>query len=511
VSLPVAIDPLTRRPGVGLKIDLKTGSSSSAAQAIRILLLSPKNASGGTATVDTTVYESVVHADAVSTLLGPGSLGHLAASRVFEEFPTAAVDVIALAAASGAQASGTITFDDTTPVTVARVAEVEIAGRVLTIDWFAGETDITAATRLVAKIGQLTKELPVTATNGGGTLAAVTLTFKSKGLSGNDAIYRARLLDGGTGGAVTPGTRTALSGGTTEPSVVNALTLITQREYRLIVACIGNTDAANASTTSTLGRLKTHLVGRGEGIGALLQTVHSACTDSLVNAKACTNQHNFEFFTHHLARGALSLPCEWAGAVAGLVAREIRTDPNHNFIHTPFRAELYGSPSIDADALTAAECEDALVSGVSYVSYTVRMEPRLERPITSYFEDSDGNPDDRVLDASKPLAAMAVLTDLRTRCARAWANMKLAKTLPAGSTPIPPRVVTEAAARAFIVGILREWCGQGVILESELDAALADGSLVIQVDDTDEHQLDTYLPLKIVPIFAKHSIVLHQR
>ena len=511
LGLVTAIDPTTRRPGVGLKIDLKTGSSSNASGAIRFLLLSPKNATGGTATVDTVVYEAVANADAVGTLLGPGALGHLAAQRLFEEFPAATVDVIALAAASGASATGSIVFDSSSPVTVARVVEVEIAGRVFTIDWFAGESGIALGTRLVTKIGQLTKELPVTAANGGGTLATVTLTFKSKGLSGNDVLYRARLLDGGTGGAVTPGTRTAMTGGTTEPSVVNALTLITQREYRLIVPCIGNSDAASASATSTMGRIKTHITGNNEGIGALLQTAHSACTDSLTNAKAMSNQHGFEFFSHHLVRGALSLPCEWAAAIAGIFGREIRTDPNHNFIHTEFIATLYGSPAIDSDALSDAECEDALANGVSYVSYTAQKRPRLERPITCYFEDSDGNPDDRVLDVGKPFGAIAVAADLRTECQRAWKQKKLAKALPQGSTPIPPNIVTEAAAQTFIIGRIRSrWCAAGVISETALDTALADGKIVIEVDPLDETQLDTYLPLRIVPVFAKHSIVIVQ-
>lgn len=514
LGLVTAIDPATRRPGVGLKIDLKTGASSSASDQVRYLLLSPKNATGGTgtATVDTVVYEAVANADAVGTLLGPGALGHLAAQRLFEEFPSATVDVIALAAASGNTATGTITFDDTTPVTVSRVAELEVCGRLILVDWFAGETDTQAATRAVTKIGQATKDLPVTASNVGGTDPAVTLTFKSKGLAGNDVIYKARLLDGGTGGTITPTTRTNMTGGTTTPAVVNALSLVVQREYRIILPCTSNADAATASATATLGRIKTHITGHNEGVGALLQTAHSACTDSLTNAKAMTNQHDFELFSHTLARGGLSLPCEWAGAIVGAYGREIRTDPNHNFIHTAFVARLYGSPVIDADALTAAECEDALANGVSYVSYNARKEPRMERPITTYFKDSDGQPDDRVLDIGKPFGALAVAADLRTETSRAWKNKKLAKSLPKGSTPIPPNIVTESAAQTFIIGRIRSrWCSAGVILETALDEAIADGSLVIQVDPIDDTQLDTYLPLRIVPIFAKHSIVIVQK
>jgi len=513
VGLVTAIDPTTKRPGIGLLVNLKTGTASNAGAEIRYLILSPKNATGGTgtATVDTVVYENLANADAVAALLGPGSLGHLLAKALFVEHPTAAVDLIALAAASGNTATGTITFDDATPVTVARVAEIEICGRLIDVDWFAGETDIEAATRAVSEINKLTRDLPIVASNAGGTAPAVTLTFKSKGLAGNDVIYKARLKDGGTGGDITPTTRTNATGGTTTPAVVNALALIVAREYRLIAPAISNTDAAAASATSTMGRIKTHISTYNNGIGALLQTAHSACTDTTTNAKAMANQHGFEFFSHHLARGALSLPCEWTGAIVGAYGREIRTDPNHNFIHTEFRATLYGTPDIDGDALTAAECEDMLTSGASYVSYNAQKEPRFERPITCYFEDTDGNPDDRVLDIGKPFGALAVAADLRVETQRVWKNKKLARELPQGSTPIPPNVVTEAAAKAFIIGRIRSrWCSAGVVSETALDTAIEDESIVIQVDDADETQLDTFLPLRIVPVFAKHSIVIVQ-
>jgi hypothetical protein len=85
----------------------------------------------------------------------------------------------AVDAPSGNAAAGTITFDDSTPVTVDQVVTATICGRTILSDWFAGETDIEAATRLVSKINAATKRVPVTAANGGGTLAVVTLTAKS--------------------------------------------------------------------------------------------------------------------------------------------------------------------------------------------------------------------------------------------------------------------------------------------------------------------------------------------
>ncbi len=510
LGLQLAIDPTTRRPGVGVLINLRTGASSAAGGEIRYLLLGQKRTSGGTATVET-LYEDMADADAVGTLAGIGGQAHLAAQRLFEEHPTASVDLVVLTEAAGNVATGTITFDDATPVTVDQTVTVKIAGRTLEVVWAAGETDITVATRLVAKVAAMTKELPVTAANGGGTLAVVTITAKSKGLWGNDTKYSAVLSDG-TGGSVATAAA-AMASGTTEPSVATALTLVAEREYRLIVPCLSNTDLASASTTSNMGRIKTHITGKNTGIGALLQTAHSACTDSTTNAKSMTNQHDLEYFSHHLVRGALSLPCEWGAAIAGIYGREIGADPNYNFIHTEFRAELYGSPAIDTDALTVAEIEDLLTSGVSYVGYTLGggRTPRLERPISTYFEDSDGNPDDRILDVGKVFGAIAVGSDLRVQVARQFKGKKLLPALPTGNTPIPPNIVEEKDARSFIVGRIRsQWVAAGVVNGTRLDEVIADGSLVVRVNPTDETQLDVFLPLRIVPPLVKTSITIVQ-
>ncbi len=69
LSLPLlglAVDPTSRRPGVGLAINLRSGTSTQLTGSQRILLLSTKNASGGSATVDTVIYEAVANADAVA-------------------------------------------------------------------------------------------------------------------------------------------------------------------------------------------------------------------------------------------------------------------------------------------------------------------------------------------------------------------------------------------------------------------------------------------------------------
>lgn len=512
VGLLLAIDPTLRRPGVGILIDLRTGASSSAGGEIRYLLVAVKNTADGTATEDTTIYEDLAGADQAGTLCGVGGLGHLTAQRIFEENPTAAVDLVVMAAPLGVTATGTFTFDDSVAVTSDRTVIITIAGRQIVSYWLVGETDVDAATRAVEKINRASKRLPVVASNVGGTSATVTLTAKSKGKWGNDILFRAELTDG-TGGEVSPNANTALTGGTTEPDITNVLTLVTQREYRLIVPCLSNADLATTGPTANMALLKAHISGNNSGIGALLQTAHTACTDSTTNAKAMTGAHDFEYFSHHLIRSGQSLPAEWGGAIAGVYGREIRSDANHPFVLAEFKGntELYGTSNIDADALTAAEIEDLLTSGVSYVEYNAQRRPRLARPITTYFEDTDGNPDDRILDVSKVFGAIAVGADLRVEVQGAFKGKKLVRSLPSGRTPIPPNIVEEKDARSFIVGRIRsQWVAAGVVNGVRLDDVIEDGSLVVRVNPTDETQLDVFLPLRIIPPLVKTSIAIVQ-
>src|SRR5687767_11933561 len=118
MSIPKAVASTVKTPGLYLSINLLAGVSSLGA-GLRALIMAPKSSSG-TITANTQLAESVAGADAVKTLLGPGTTGHLTAVALFRAFGLARVDVIAPAASGGATATGTITFDDTTPISAAQ-------------------------------------------------------------------------------------------------------------------------------------------------------------------------------------------------------------------------------------------------------------------------------------------------------------------------------------------------------------------------------------------------------
>jgi hypothetical protein len=55
----------------------------------------------------------------------------------------------------------------------------------------------------------------------------------------------------------------------------------------------------------------------------------------------------------------------------------------------------------------------------------------------------------------------------------------------------------------------RYWVTQGVVKGDALEAAIANGEFIVQVDGTDASQVDIVVPVKIVPPLAKFSIVVN--
>jgi phage tail sheath gpL-like len=386
-------------------------------------------------------------------------------------------------------------------------------GREAAISWNAGETDIQGATKLVAAVNALGDDLPFTAANGGGTLATVTLTFRFAGAIGNDVTLFLTDKDG-TGGTVTL-TGATLASGTLEPTLTTVLTLISSREYDFMLPVVSNADAAAASTTSGPGRVKTHINTYGSGFGAHLQQAVVGVTGSISAVKTGAAQHNFGPMQYVFCQAGQSLGCEFSGAEVGARMREETLDPNVNRINVPYRALLFGARDHVADDLTAPEHEDLLQSGVTPVTYTIGNEPRPSRPITTYFKDTAGNPDARILDVGQVSGIYAVAKDLRVALPQQFPNTKLSEDLAVGDDDLPEGVTQVHEVRAFTITRLRFFQKRGVVRGDELDKAINPppvglGTLIVRVNPSDNHQCDLVVPLAIVPILAKFSLVVQK-
>lgn len=505
MAIPKAVASTIRTPGLYLLINLLAGVSSLGAGP-RALIMAPKSSSG-TITADTQLSESVAGADAVKTLLGPGTPGHLAAVALFRAFGLARVDVIAPTASAGANATGTITFDDTTPVTLARTVTSKIKGVEVTTSWLVGETDIQAATKHVAAINALTDFIPATASNGGGTLAAITLTAKIAGPWGNDILYSVLVTDG-AGGTVTAA-GSAFTGGTTEPNFTTALDTVKDIEYDFIIPCVSNADAQSASATSNPGRVKTHIDTYDSGAQALLQQAVVGVTGALASAKTGAIGRNYGPMQYVFCLAGQSIGCEWAGWEVGRRMLLEADDPAVNRIGDPIEG-LFGAADLVADKPTATEVEDALNNGLSIVNYDAQGDPFMVRPITTYSQDSLGNPDARLLDVSGVSGTYAFAKDLRTTIPQEFAGAKLSRNVTEEDEPLPAGVVEERDIKSFVVGRASVFVGRGILRRDKLEEALEDETLIVAVDDSDETQVNIVVPVAIVKPLAKISTVVQR-
>lgn len=499
-GVPLAVSPSTRSPGLFLKVDLLAGVPSPGAAALRCLLVAEKAASG-TITSDTELVQAIGGPDDAATLLGAGSPGHLAAKALFAEYGLALVDVISPTAGATA-ATQTVTFA-AGPPTVSWTVEVVIAGRSAEFQWLAGETDTEAAAKCADAINALALDLPVTAS---AALGVVTLTAKVTGDWGNDITITATQTGGATGTVTAGGAK--FTGGATAADPTTALSNVEGSEYAYILLHTSNTEAADGSATSAPGILKAHIDGLDEGRNAKLQQGIYGVTSTPADAKSGTANVNFGPMQCIAANDLRSLPIELAAAEVGARMREESLDAATNRIEVPYRARLYPPADLNADALTEAEVEDLLQSGVTPVTYDTTGAPRPARPITTYFKDSGGNADDRLLDTSRVTGTFAVARDLRVAIPAEFPQAKLSPDLEPGEEELPAGVVEERDVRSFVISRLRFFANTGVIRRDRLDEAIENGSLVVRVNPSDSSQCDIVIPVVIVPPLAKFSLVV---
>jgi phage tail sheath gpL-like len=404
----------------------------------------------------------------------------------------------------GVAASKTITFDDSTgtstDVTVAQTVTVEIAGRQIPVQWAPGIGKVAIATALVAAIAAQSGDVPCVATNGGGTLAVVTVTANINGTWGND-ISLAASMSGGAGGSVVAG-GTALTGGTTEMVLTTALATIIGQEYDLICLATSNADAASAAGTSGPAKVRAQMTTVSTGFGAKLQQCVVGYTSALSSAKTGVAAQNFGPMEYVIARGMRSLPCELAGAETGARLREEGLDPDVNRTNRtdkPYVAVLYTSKTLTTDAFTAPEMEDALQSGLSPVDYNANGAPYVKIPRTTYFKDVNANPDHRLVFVSQVSSVYAVAKDLRTYLPVRFAGAKVVPTLTPGDDEIPPNVVDEDTVTQVALARVRLWQRAGVVRKDKLDAAVKAGTFRCQVDSGNASKMNCQFPTSIVP------------
>jgi phage tail sheath gpL-like len=499
MTIPTAVSPSVMTPGLYLTVDLLAGTAGIGSEALRVALLASKS-SGGDLTNDTEVRAGG-GVDAASDAYGPGTLGHLMAKIIYGKYPAAQIDFV-----SPTPGAGTATLSLTAAGSVGsnQVVDFDIMGREFEVAWLYGVSAAAFATSAIAAINALTDDLAVTAVTGGAGVMAIN--SKVTGNIGNDVLVKAKLRYAQTGTESFTGAlvHTNLAGGTTDPDFANSLSAISGKEYHFILPALSNTDIEQVASDNGLQDCLAHVAAYNTGLMSKLQQIVIGYTGDITHAVATAadanggdDDVNGEIL---LCVNGRSLPGEFgAREVAGRLAME-SIDPAGNRIGELLDL-VTGSWDIIADRPTLAESETCLDGGVSLVTYTAGDSEQLARAVTCRGSDK------RCTDVQNVSATYIVARDVRDNLPAAFPNAKITRDTIEGDDPPPAGVLEERDVKAWCINRLGAWVRKGTLQKESIDSAIADGSLIVQVNDSDDTQLDIVLPWKIVQPLAKFGVV----
>lgn len=447
-----------------------------AAQNERALLIGQK-LPAGTAAADTPVQVS--SAAQAKELFGVGSMlaAMMATYRRNDDFG----EVWAVPLdddGAGAAATGTITVTGT--ATRAGTLHVYVAGTRVRVAVSVGDDQTAVATAIAAAINALT-DLPATA---GSTLGVVTLTARHKGEAGNDIDLRINYL-GALGGETTPAGITvvivAMSGGTANPALANALAALGDEEYDYVVCPYTDTaslDAIEAEWNDATGRWAWSRQVFGH--------VFSARRGTVGNLTTFGNARNDPHISVLGYNDAPTPPWEWASAFAAVSAKSLKIDPARP-LQTLALTGVLSPPA--SSRFTLQERNTLLFDGVGTANVSGDGTVRLDRAITTYQKNAFDQPDAAYLDVQTLATLQAVVRELRSIVTTKFARHKLAN----NGTRVGPgqAVVTPNTIRAELIAHYGDLERRGLVE----NVAAFTANLIVERNGTDPNRLDVlYTP-----------------
>jgi phage tail sheath gpL-like len=499
---PKAMSSSVKTPGFYLKVNLLAAASAVGGGLVTAALISSKLASG-TITNDTEV-RTCYGPDDVAVALGQNGPGHLFSIQFFQHVKTIPLDVVSPVPPSGSTA--TIVHTASGTPTDTNTWELDVAGRTTQVDWYPGEdVDDDFIPRVVGAINAM-RPLPVVA--GTGDPGEVVIDAAGPGTWGNDILTAVRKIRG-SGGTLTAG-GAALAGGSTEFNATNALGTLSSKQYTGLGLVTGNTDAVLATSSSNAHRLKTHIITHNEGLDALLQYGFVGVSSTITAVKAAAIARNNEWMSYSFWQNARSLPGEIIGADMGDALKAFGIRPNTNRIGNLFPS-LFGSFDNKGDKLSGTEREDLLNHGVTPLDFVPNgTDCILVNPITTRSQDSAAQPDFRAYYQTDTFGVMAIADDIRIATPQQFPNCSITPDLPPGQDSLPAGVVERRDVEAFVFSRLRAWVPLGVINGVALEAAITSGEVIVEIDASDESQVNIFIPMKILKPLAKFSGVVHK-
>lgn len=466
-----------RVPGQYIEFDNSRAQQGLPAMPHKILVIGQRL---GTGTMAAGVPTRILSADQAEANFGRGSMLHAmaralrAANDYTECWAVALEDNVAGVAAGGSVKA-------TAAPTGAGTLNLYLGGNRVQVAVTATQTPAQVATAIAAAINAQT-DLPVTAAVDGVDTAKVNLTCRWKGETGNYIDLRLNYYQGETPPAGLAIAFTAMSGGTTNPSVTSAIAAIGAEQYHTII--MPYVDAAN------LTALETELSNRW-GPLVMKEGQAFACAAGTFSAiDTLGTSRNSPFVTIMGAQGSPTTPWEIAAITGAIDAYEPDpARPRQTLALTGVLAPW------TQDRYTLDERNIHLHDGISTFIVDAGGNVLIERLITTYRLNALGVSDTSYLDIETMRTLAYLRYSVRSRIALKFPRHKLAD----DGTPFGPgqAIVTPKIIRAELIALFREWEDAG--LAEDIDQFKAD--LLVQRNGTDPNRLDAVIPPNIINQF----------
>ncbi len=378
----------------------------------------------------------VTSPDQAGQYFGKGSMLHRMAAAYFKNNDYTELWCVGLDDdGAGVAATGSIKVD--AAASAAGTDNLYIAGQRIRYAVASTDTPAALATAISAVINADTN-LPITAVVDGGDNAKVNLTARHKGEVGN-AIDVRRNYYGVVGGEVSPTgltiTITAISGGSGNPGISTATAAVGDESYRFIG--MPYTDAANLAVMQTF---MDDVTGRWSPLQQNYSHCFTARSDSLAGLGTFGATRNDPHATCFGYYDSPTPSYEAAAMRTGIAAKHITIDPARPLQTLPMIGFL--SPP-EPSRFTITERNILLHSGIA-TSYVEGGYSRVEREITTYQENSFGEPDASYLDANTLFTIAYVLDYLRAGITQKYPRHKLANDgtrFGAGQAIVTPKIL----------------------------------------------------------------------
>ncbi len=479
-----------RTPGQFIEIDNTKAVQGLPLMDRKILMLGQRLAAGS---VEEAVPKRMLNASQAEDYFGRGSILAAMVAAAKEVNETSEMWAVALDDNdAGVKAEGEIEFGGSP--TQAGTLNVYIAGRLVQIGVGVGEdSDVTAA-KLTAAINAQT-DLPVTAEQGDGEDDdTVELTARNAGETGNDIDIRLNYFTGENTPRGLVVTITAMSGGTGNPDVADALAAIGDDQFYTIIS--------PWSDASNMSKLEDELDDRWgpmkQKTGHVFTSVSGTHGDLSTYGDARNSVHSTVLGLHDMPT-----PPWVAAAIHGaLVEFHGAIDPARPFQTLHLRG-IMAPP--EESRFTRAERNLLLNDGISTFIVDAGGRVLIERVITTYQENAFGVPDISFLDLNTKWTVDYYRFAVRARIALRFPRYKLANdgtNFAPGQAIVTPRVI-----RAELLGLHRELEEAGLVEDFEQFK----NDLLVVRSNTDPNRVNAVIPPNIINQFRVFAAAVQFR